>query len=108
LTLYGISEGLETIQMCGGEKPAGLLTTRGEVWFPSSKGPVRMNIDQPKPSDRAPAVVDQVVADGLQIPPAGLVSLGPDTKKLELHYGVVLLRSQERVVFRYRLDEFDK
>ncbi|MGO9862696.1 MAG: two-component regulator propeller domain-containing protein [Terriglobales bacterium] len=108
LTLYGISEGLETIQMCGGEKPAGLLTTRGEVWFPSSKGPVRMDIDQPKPSDQAPAVVDQVVADGLQIPPTGRVSLGPDTKKLELHYGVVLLRSQERVEFRYRLDEFDK
>ena len=108
LTLYGISEGLETIQMCGGEKPAGLLTTRGEVWFPSSKGPVRMSIDQPKPSDRAPVVVDQVVADGLQISPAGGVSLGPDAKKLELHYGVVLLRSQERVEFRYRLDGFDK
>jgi len=108
LTLYGISEGLETIQMCGGEKPAGLLTTRGEVWFPSSKGPVRMNIDQPKPSDRAPVVVDQVVADGLQISPANGVALGPDTKKLELHYGVVLLRSQERVEFRYRLDGFDQ
>jgi len=108
LTLYGISERLETIQMCGGEKPAGLLTTRGEVWFPSSKGPVRLSIDQPKPSDRAPVVVDQVVADGLQSSPAGVVSLGPDTKKLELHYGVVLLRSQERVEFRYRLEGFDK
>jgi ligand-binding sensor domain-containing protein/signal transduction histidine kinase len=108
LTLYGISEGLETIQMCGGEKPAGLLTTRGEVWFPSSKGPVRMSIDQPRPSEQAPVVIDEVVADGLQISPAGGISLGPDTKKLELHYGVVLLRSQERVEFRYRLDGFDK
>jgi signal transduction histidine kinase len=94
--------------MCGGEKPAGLLTTRGEVWFPSSKGPVRISIDQPKPSEQAPVVVDQVVADGLQISPAGGISLGPDTKKLELHYGVVLLRSQERIEFRYRLDGFDK
>src|ERR1017187_24915 len=108
LTLYGISEGLETIQMCGGEKPAGLLTTRGEVWFPSSKGPVRISIDQPKPSEQAPVAVDEVLADGLQISPADGVSLGPDTKKLELHYGVVLLRSQERVEFRYRLDGFDK
>ncbi|MGO9403424.1 MAG: two-component regulator propeller domain-containing protein [Terriglobales bacterium] len=108
LTLYGISEGLGTIQMCGGEKPAGLLTTRGEVWFPSSKGPVRMSIDEPKPSEQAPVVIDEAVADGLQISPAGGISLGPDTKKLELHYGVVLLRSQERVEFRYRLDGFDK
>ena len=108
LTLYGISEGLESLQMCGGEKPAGLLTSRGEVWFPSSKGPVRINIDQPKPSDRAPVLIDQVVADGLQVVPASKISLGPDTAKLELHYGVVLLRSQERVRFRYMLDGFDR
>jgi len=94
--------------MCGGEKPAGLLTSRGEVWFPSSKGPVRISIDQPKPSDRAPVLIDQVVADGLQVTPAHKISLGPDTAKLELHYGVVLLRSQERVRFRYMLDGFDR
>ena len=108
LTLYGISEGLESLQMCGGEKPAGLLTSRGEVWFPSSKGPVRISVDQPKPSDRAPVLIDQVVADGLQVAPARKISLGPDTAKLELHYGVVLLRSQERVRFRYKLERFDR
>ncbi len=108
LTLYGISDGLESLQMCGGEKPAGLLTSRGEVWFPSSKGPVRISIDQPKPSDRAPVLIDQVVADGLQVAPANRIALGPDTAKIELHYGVVLLRSQERVRFRYKLESFDR
>ena len=108
LTLYGISEGMQALQMCGGEKPAGLLTSKGEVWFPSSKGPVRISIDQPKPSDRAPVVVDQVIADGAQLAPLRGISLGPDTAKLELRYGVVLLRSQERVRFRYMLEGFDK
>ena len=108
LTLYGISEGLQVLQMCGGEKPAGLLSSKGEVWFPSSKGPVRIGIDQPTPSDRAPVVVDQVVADGVQISPTGNIALGPDTAKLELHYGVVLLHSQERIRFRYMLQGFDK
>ncbi len=108
LTLYGISEGLQALQMCGGEKPAGLLTSHGEVWFPSSKGPVRINVDQPRPSERAPVLVDQVMADGLQVLPTPNISLGPDTAKLELHYGVVLLRSQERVRFRYMLQGFDK
>lgn len=108
LTLYGISEGLQSLQMCGGEKPAGLLSSKGEVWFPSSKGPVRISIDQPTPSDRAPVVVDQVVADGAQISPASNITLGPDTAKLELHYGVVLLHSQERIRFRYMLQGFDK
>ena len=108
VTLYGISEGLETIQMCGGEKPAGVLTTQGEIWFPSSKGPVRVSVAQPKPSNPAPVVIDQVMVDGLQVQAPGKLSLSPNTVKLELHYGVVLLRSQERIRFRYILEGFDK
>ncbi len=108
LSLYGVSDGLETIQMCGGEKPAGVLTTQGEVWFPSSKGPVRVSIGSPMSSRPAPVVIDQVMADGLQIQVNSAVSLGPDNAKLEIHYGVVLLRSQERIRFRYMLDPFDK
>lgn len=108
LTLYGVSDGLETIQMCGGEKPAGVLTTAGEVWFPSSKGPVRVSVGVPLPSKPAPVVIDQVIADGLQIPATSGITLGPDNAKLEVHYGVVLLRSQERIRFRYMLDGFDK
>ena len=49
-----------------------------------------------------------MLADGLQIPVTSGISLGPDNAKLEVHYGVVLLRSQERIRFRYRLDGFDK
>jgi signal transduction histidine kinase len=108
VTLYGVSDGLETIQMCGGEKPAGVLTTQGEVWFPSSKGPVRISIRSPMPSKPAPVVIDQVMADGLQEPVTSEISLGPDNAKLEVHYGVVLLRSQERIRFRYMLEGFDK
>jgi ligand-binding sensor domain-containing protein/signal transduction histidine kinase len=108
LNLYGVSDGLETIQMCGGEKPAGVLTGQGEVWFPSSRGPVRVSIGSPIPSKPAPVVIDQVIADGLEIPATSDISLGPDNAKLEIHYGVVLLRSQERIRFRYMLDGVDK
>ncbi len=108
LTLYGVSDGLETIQMCGGEKPAGVLTTEGEVWFPSSKGPVRVSVGAPLLSKPAPVVIDQIIADGLQFPSTSEISLSPDNAKLEVHYGVVLLRSQERIRFRYRLEGFDK
>ena len=108
LNLYGVSDGLETIQMCGGEKPAGVLTREDEVWFPSSRGPVRVSIGSAMPSKPAPVVIDQVFADGLRIPVTSSISLGPDNAKLEIHYGVILLRSQERIRFRYMLDGFDK
>ena len=60
------------------------------------------------PSKPAPVVIDQVMADGLQIPATSRISLDPDNAKLEVHYGVVLLRSQERIRFRYMLEGFDK
>jgi ligand-binding sensor domain-containing protein/signal transduction histidine kinase len=108
LTLYGISDGLETTQMYGAEKPGGVVTSEGEVWFASNKGPVRVIPDQAQPSAPAPAVIDQVVADGIEVPDLGRISLGPDNAKIEMHYSVIQLRSQERVRFRYMLDPFDK
>lgn len=108
VTLYGVSDGLETIQMCGGEKPAGLLTREGEVWFPSSKGVLTVPVGQLEESKPLPVVIDQVIADGLTMPANAPISLGPDNAKVEFHFGVVLLRSQERVRFRYMLDGFDK
>jgi len=108
LTLYGISDGLETTQMYGAEKPGGVVTSQGEVWFASNKGPVRVIPDQTQPSAPAPAVIDQVVADGIEVPDLANISLGPDNAKIEMHYSVIQLRSQERVRFRYMLDGFDK
>lgn len=108
VTLYGVSDGLETIQMCGGEKPAGLLTRNGEVWFPSSKGVLTVPTNQRETAKALPVVIDQLVADGLQMPAKEQVSLGPDNAKVEFHFGVVLLRSQERIRFRYMLDGFDQ
>ncbi len=108
LTLYGISDGLETTQMYGAEKPGGVVTSQGEVWFASNKGPVRVVPDQAQPSAPAPAVIDQVVADGIEVPDLANISLGPDNAKIEMHYSVIQLRSQERVRFRYMLDSFDK
>jgi ligand-binding sensor domain-containing protein/signal transduction histidine kinase len=108
LTLYGISEGLETTQLYGAEKPGGVLTSQGEVWFASNKGPVRVSLFRPKFSGPAPAVIDQVLADGLEVPSLQKITLSPDNAKVEMHYSVVLLRSQERVRFRYMLDGFDK
>ena len=108
LTLYGISDGLETTQLYGAEKPGGVVTSHGEVWFASNKGPVRVFLDQTQPSGPAPAVIDQVMADGIEAPDLRKISLEPDNSKIEMHYSVIQLRSQERVRFRYMLDGFDK
>jgi signal transduction histidine kinase len=53
-------------------------------------------------------VIDSVLADGLQVPDLKKISLNPDNAKIEVHYSVIQLRSQERVRFRYMLQGFDK
>jgi signal transduction histidine kinase len=108
LTLYGISDGLETTQMYGAEKPGGVVTSQGEVWFASNKGPVRVSLNPAPPEGPAPVVIDSVLADGLQVPDLQKLSLSPDNAKIEVHYSVIQLRSQERVRFRYMLEGFDK
>jgi ligand-binding sensor domain-containing protein/signal transduction histidine kinase len=108
LTLYGISDGLETTQLYGAEKPGGVVTSQGEVWFASNKGLVRVSLDHTQRSGSVPVVIDQVRIDGLETPNRPSLLLAPDNAKVELHYSVIQLRSQEKVRFRYMLDGFDK
>jgi len=105
--LYGTSDGLETTQMYGGVQPAGCITAKGEIWFPGSKGPVRIGPDPGGPASPPFASIYRVVADGRDAATQGTVNLAPGDGKLEIHYGAIRLRSQERVRFRYRLEGFD-
>ncbi len=108
VTLYGVSDGMATTQMHGGTQPAGCLTSRGEVWFPSNKGPVRILTERAVANNwPPPAVVERVVAEGREVPLTDRLVLPPGNGKLEIHYGAIRLRSQERVRFKYRLDNFD-
>ena len=105
--LYGASEGLENIEMYGGVQPAGCITASGEVWFPSTAGAIRIAADPGDPVTAPPAVIYAVAADGRRVGSEGQVELPPGQGKLEIQYGAIQFRSQERVHFRYRLEGFE-
>ncbi len=105
--LYGTSDGLETTQMYGGVQPAGCIGSGGEVWFPSTAGPVRIGADPDASTSAPPAVIYRVTADGRDVHASGNVDLLPGRGKLEIQYSAIQLRSQERVRFRYQLEGFD-
>jgi len=107
VTLYGVSDGLETTQMHGGVQPAGCLTAQGEVWFPSNKGPVRIKPELATSGELPSAVIERVVADGRQMPLGAKLVLPPGNGKLEIQYSAIRLRSQERIRFKYILEGFD-
>ena len=107
VTLYGISDGLETTQMHGGTQPAGCLAANGEIWFPSNKGPVRITPGYGAVGNPPAAVIERIVADGRTLPTSGKLELPPGGGKLEIQYSAIRLRSQERIRFRYKLESFD-
>ena len=106
--LYGASDGLGTTQMYGGVQPAGCITANGEIWFPSSEGPVRIGPDPQRPAGPPPMVINRVLADGRDVPASGELTLPPGDGKLEFHYSAIRLRSPERVRFKYKLEGFEE
>jgi ligand-binding sensor domain-containing protein/signal transduction histidine kinase len=106
--VYGTSEGLSTNHMNGGVQPAGVLTPAGELWFPSTKGAVRIQGDVPPVDGPPPVQIEQVLADDRSVPLAARLQLGPGDGKLEIRYTAIRLRSPDRLRFKYWMEGFDR
>ena len=106
--LYTTAEGLRTNQMNGGVQPAGLLDSTGDLWFPSTKGLVRVAPGVPEQTSVPPVLIERVIADDREVPLSEQLHLEPGEGKLEIHYTAMRLRSPERIRFRYWMEGFDR
>ena len=107
LTLYAVSDEVETTQIYGGRQPSGCVDGADGVWFPSNKGPIHIAHETAPPLPLPPVVIDDVAVDGRSVDPAQPIVLAPGATRLEISWSPILLRSQEGMRFRYRLDGFD-
>jgi ligand-binding sensor domain-containing protein/signal transduction histidine kinase len=105
---FGVSEAGGLSPLYGGTQPAAAITQDGEVWFPTTKGPVRILARDVGTSTVPKVFVDQVVADGRTLPARGVMRLAADNANLEISYGSILLGPQDAVQFQYKLDGFDR
>jgi ligand-binding sensor domain-containing protein/signal transduction histidine kinase len=95
-------------QMYGGRQPAGCVGHDGGLWFASSRGAVRVLL-QPAPHVAPPrALLTGIKADGRELPLASSLVFPASLSRLEISFAPLLLRSQEDVRFRYRLEGFDQ
>ena len=95
-------------QMYGGRQPAGCVGHDGTIWFASSRGAVRV---LPEPQARlAPpqALLTGIKADGRELNLSSPLVFPASLSRLEIAFAPLLLRSQEDVRFRYRLEGFDQ
>jgi ligand-binding sensor domain-containing protein/signal transduction histidine kinase len=106
--LYGISDEVASAEIYGGTQPSGCLGAHDDVWFPSNKGPLHISPNQTAPTQLPPVIIDQVLADGRELPHSTGISLAPGNSRLEISYVPILLGSQEDIRFRYKLEGFDQ
>ncbi len=107
-TLYGNAETAEAGETDGGVQPAGSSTRSGVLWFPTSRGAIRIEPEEVRWSRVPRALIDRVVADGRNVPVTGRCRIAPGEGRLEIYYTAPSLRAPERVYFRYRLVGFDR
>ncbi len=107
VSFYGISSEVDAAQIYGGRQPSGCVDNRGGVWFLTNRGPLHILRGAKDDLNAAPVIIQSVMINGRQHPADELVRIQPGNSRLEISYAPILLRSQEDVRFRYRLEGFD-
>jgi signal transduction histidine kinase/ligand-binding sensor domain-containing protein len=107
LMFYSVAEISGVVDIYGGTQSSGCITAAGDVWFPSSRGPIHVLPTLQAALPPPPVHIENILADGSPISLSGPIRLPPGTGRLEIGYAPIRLRSQDAVRFRYRLDDFD-
>ncbi len=108
LTFYSTSDMAANIEIYGGTQPSGCITAQGDVWFPSSLGPIHVLPLQRSLSPPPPLHIDAVLADGVVAAMRDPIVLQPGISRLEFAYTPIQLGSQQGLRFSYMLEGFEK
>jgi ligand-binding sensor domain-containing protein/signal transduction histidine kinase len=103
-TFYEDAQGLESAAFYGGMQPEGAVALNGDVWFPSSKGAVRISVAKIVRTPLAPVAIEQVSADGQILPLDRGIVLKPGNGRLEISYAAIHLGEQGGLRYRYRME----
>ncbi|HTR40542.1 MAG TPA: two-component regulator propeller domain-containing protein, partial [Pseudomonadales bacterium] len=111
--VYGIGDGMPTLQCSGGFQPAAFTDDKGQLWFSTGRGVVVINPDDIKANQLPPPVfIEKMVVDGKLEGGIGstneLLQIGPGGKRFEFDYTGISFVTPEKVGFKYRLVGLDK
>jgi streptogramin lyase len=106
---YGTADGMKSSECNGNSQPAGIRTKDGRLWFPTTNGLAIINpSDIPKNSVPPEVTIEALKVDSLSIDMERQVSISPGYSYLEIHYTGLSFIVPERMIFRFRLEGFDR
>jgi diguanylate cyclase (GGDEF)-like protein len=110
-TVYGQSDGLRSIQFNGASGTPSMRSRDGRLWFATAGGVATIDpkaIPLPRSFTR-PIVIESVTSDGRNVPVDVLgVEFPAGTSRFEMRYTALTFAAPEKVVFRQRLEGWDK
>jgi len=107
--IYGLPDGLRSVEFDGGNSGAGIRLPDGLMWFPSIRGIVGVDPNHIRMNTLVPAVhIEQVLVDGAPLALVGGTEVASGAQQWEFHYTALSLLVPQRSHFKYRLDGFDK
>jgi len=103
------ADGMKSDECFGGWHHAGWKAHDGRLWFSTNKGAVAIDPTSFTKNELIPQVfIKHVIADLKTIAPGNLISLSPGTEKLEFHYAALSYLVPDRVLFKYKLEGYDR
>ena len=106
---YGTSDGMKSSECNGNSQPAGVRTRDGRMWFPTTNGVAIIDpSDIPLNSVPPEVTIETLKVDSLSINLENQVSIGPGYSYLEIHYAGLSFVVPEKMIFKFKLDGFDR
>jgi ligand-binding sensor domain-containing protein/signal transduction histidine kinase len=106
---YGTSDGMLSSETNGENQPAACKTREGHLWFPTTRGVVKIDpaslyLNELPP----PVVIEEIITDQELMNPSSSNTLPPGRGRvIEIHYTANSFVAPEKVQFRYRLEGHD-
>ena len=110
--VYGLFDGLPTLECSGNYQPACWRGHDGKLWFATVKGLVSVFPDEPFRNHLPPPViVEDILVDGKPLAVAAggpPVSIAPGRHQLDFRYTALSFIEPDKVGFRYKLEGLDE
>jgi signal transduction histidine kinase/ligand-binding sensor domain-containing protein/CheY-like chemotaxis protein/HPt (histidine-containing phosphotransfer) domain-containing protein len=106
---FSIADDLRGVEFAGGNSSAGCRTPDGLLWYPSTRGILRVDPQHVTVNQQPPPVhIESILADGKPLAMDEGAQVPASAQQLEFQYTALSFLQPRRVLFKYQLQGFDQ
>jgi signal transduction histidine kinase len=107
--VFGIRDGMTSLECNGGRQPAGLKTADGRLWIPTMGGVAIVDPSRVEdPSGPPPVIIEEALVEDQPVALGGEITIPHDATTFEIRYTAPSFLNPERLRFRHRMLGLDE